>query len=58
VSVVSELLPNLDALRKLLTGSSAANADALALIEAAATATSETELAGSLREAVEQWRRA
>jgi hypothetical protein len=58
VDQVSDLLPNLGALRDLLGKSSATNADALALVDAAATADTESQLSTAIGDAVEQWRRA
>ena len=55
---MSELLPNLDELRELLSGTSAANVDARALTEAAARAATETELVAAVKKVIEQWRQA
>jgi hypothetical protein len=57
VQVVSELLPNLDALRAGLTGDSPAVQDARALAEAAQAAGTEGELHAALTEVVTTWRR-
>lgn len=57
VQVVTELLPNLDALRAGLTGDSPAVQDARALAEAGQAAGTENELHAALTDLVTTWRR-
>ncbi len=57
VHVVTELLPNLDALRAGLTGDSQAVQDARALAEAVQAAATERELHAALTDVVTTWRR-
>jgi hypothetical protein len=57
VHVVTELLPNLDALRAGLKGDSQAVQDARALAEAAQAAVTEEELQAALTDVVTTWRR-
>lgn len=54
---VSELLPNLDALRVGLTGDSPAMRDARELVEAAQAAGNEGELHATLIDVVTSWRK-
>lgn len=53
---MSELLPNLDAMRAQLTGAAASQLDALALADAIAHATTEKDLDGALETVIATWR--
>jgi hypothetical protein len=56
VPKVSELLPNLESLASLLERSTGAQADALALVIAARSASSVPELDQALHAVIESWR--
>ncbi|MDV3131452.1 hypothetical protein [Mycobacterium sp. 29Ha] len=53
---MSDLLPNLDALRSQLTGDAAGQQDARVLADAIAHATTETDLDDALDAVIATWR--